>query len=108
VSLMLYDKALHHYKYDLTCDPSFLRESFCFDPNTASDGDFVYATVSGFQPDQPWEVYPLLLDCLCVDLSAYSCYISDLLECVQPLRQLSVRWDLRDHDGVHLPQDRCE
>ena len=59
--LMLYDKALNYYKYDLNCDPSFLRKSFCFDSVTSPDGDFVYATVGGFQPDQPWEVNPLLL-----------------------------------------------
>jgi len=54
--LMLYDSAMTYYKYDVTCSPGVVKKSFCFDPATSKDGDFVYATVNGYMPDQPWEV----------------------------------------------------
>lgn len=51
-----YDSYTHYQKLTPDCAHDPLFHKYCFNPQTANDGDTVSATVIGFKPDNFWEV----------------------------------------------------
>jgi len=51
----IYDDKGYYHKETLTCENNPVILHYCFDPQTACDGDSVAVTVSGVDPRHPWE-----------------------------------------------------
>ena len=55
-SFYSYDSKQRFRQVSSDCEENVIINEYCFDPNTAEDGDWVSATVFGYKATEPWEI----------------------------------------------------
>ena len=55
-SFYSYDSHKRLRQVESYCEENVIINEYCFDPNTAKDGDWMSATVFGYKVRHPWEI----------------------------------------------------